>query len=58
MESVTRDRGPFEACAHCGARFRPETRYPVETRETSDGELELYSFCDQACRRDWLADRD
>lgn len=47
---------PFRECAHCGASFEPGVSYPVETCEGPDGQLELYSFCDEACRAAWAGD--
>lgn len=49
---------PFGTCAHCNTALEPGERYPVETRGEPDGELELYSFCDEACRRAWLTDHE
>lgn len=50
------DRHPFGACANCGSPFEPEVSYPVETLEGADGDLELYSFCDDDCRSAWEID--
>lgn len=44
---------PFGTCANCGDAFEPEVSYPVVTRDGGDGELELYSFCDEECMRAW-----
>lgn len=48
--------GPFDACAHCGRRFERDVTYPVETRRTPGGHLELYSFCGPACQDAWHGD--
>lgn len=43
----------LKACDHCGRRFEPDVRYPATTRESTDGTVELYSFCDDACQAAW-----
>lgn len=45
---------PFDTCASCERAFKSGVAYPVETRVRPDGELELYSFCDEECRQSWL----
>jgi hypothetical protein len=47
---------PFATCANCGDAFETDVSYPVVTRGGGDRELELYSFCDEECRRTWEAD--
>lgn len=46
---------PFAACANCGDAFEREVSYPVVTRANGNQTVELYSFCDAACRRAWEA---
>ncbi|MFB6166294.1 MAG: hypothetical protein ABEJ31_14130 [Haloarculaceae archaeon] len=48
--------GPFDACAHCGAPFQPEVRYPATLASGADDEVQLLSFCDATCRRAWEAE--
>lgn len=48
------DTDPFAACAHCGTAFQEDVSYPVATQQ-KDGELALFSFCDEACRAAWAA---
>lgn len=50
------DPSPFEACATCGSDFEVDVNYPVVVRENGDGELELYSFCDECCEAAWRAE--
>lgn len=50
------DDHPFGACAHCGDAFERDVSYPVATRGGGDQEIELYSFCDDACMQAWKAD--
>lgn len=47
------DLSPFGACANCGDPFEPDVSYPVVTGDGPDGEMELYSFCDEACQAAW-----
>lgn len=44
---------PFGACANCGESFEYNVSYPVYTQFEED-ELELYSFCDEACKTEWI----
>lgn len=53
-DRLTVDR-PFAACANCGDTFEREVSYPVVTRANGNQTVELYSFCDAACRRAWEA---
>ena len=46
---------PFEACAHCQTPFQQGVSYPVVTRQ-EEGEVTLYSFCDEECQAAWVAD--
>ncbi|MFC4357341.1 hypothetical protein ACFO0N_05180 [Halobium salinum] len=42
----------FTTCDHCDEPFEPGTSYPVVT-DHDDGDVELYSFCDESCRDEW-----
>lgn len=43
---------PFGACANCGKPFQLGVEYPVTT-SVQEGELEVYSFCDEDCMAEW-----
>lgn len=45
----------FDACAYCDSRFEMNVSYPVHT-EYEEGEIRLYSFCDDECMDRWLAE--
>lgn len=49
---------PFSRCASCGKTLALGVSYPVTTIFDDDGELELYSFCDGDCQREWNGDRE
>lgn len=53
MSSGETAQDVFDACAHCGAPFEREIRYPAQLTEGPDGESRLYSFCDAECQRAW-----
>lgn len=53
MEDSLPEEHPFVVCANCGDPFVPDVSYPVVTRGGGDRELELYSFCDEACMHAW-----
>ncbi|WP_327054000.1 DUF7576 family protein [Halomicrococcus gelatinilyticus] len=43
---------PFpERCDYCSAPFEEGIRYPTTT---VDGDLRIYTFCDETCKGDWL----
>lgn len=46
-------RMEFIACDYCDAPFEVDTRYPVTVREDADGNVQLYSFCDEECQKAW-----
>lgn len=56
MADIWTDDHPFGACANCGDGFEPDVSYPVETRRGGDDGFELYSFCDETCKRSWDAE--
>lgn len=45
----------FTICANCGTSFQLDVSYPVVTRR-EDGDVHVYSFCDDECRTAWAAD--
>lgn len=47
---------PFEECANCGASFESDVWYPVATRRDDDGDLRVYSFCNEECRGAWTSE--
>lgn len=47
------DQLEFVACDHCRSSFDIDVRYPVSAHEGPDGDLELYSFCDEDCQQAW-----
>lgn len=56
MTSEGADQNLFDTCAYCGDSFKPNVTYPVATRTNSDGDLEVYSFCDEDCKASWEAE--
>lgn len=40
-------------CANCGDRLELDEWCPVVTRTDGEGNLQLYSFCDEACMVAW-----
>lgn len=46
---------PFESCVHCELPFQRNVSYPAVTRQ-ENGDVDLYSFCDEECREAWAAD--
>lgn len=44
----------FETCANCGTPFQSDVTYPAVTRR-DDGDVNVYSFCDQECQAAWTA---
>lgn len=47
---------PFTRCGNCGKTLALGVSHPVTTRYDDDGELQLYSFCDGDCQREWNDD--
>lgn len=43
------------SCANCGDRLQLNEWCPVVTRTDGDGNLQLYSFCDEECMAAWEA---
>lgn len=48
-----RRENPFGVCASCGSTLFHGREYPVSTKLDDDGNLELYSFCDDECQSTW-----
>ncbi|WP_372910778.1 hypothetical protein [Salinigranum sp.] len=46
-----------EACDHCGTALEEEVRYPTATVSEDDGDVSIFTFCDEACKEGWLDDR-
>lgn len=46
---------PFESCANCETPFHQDVSYPAVTRQ-ENGDIDLYSFCDEECREASAAD--
>lgn len=40
-------------CANCGDRLELDEWCPVVTRTDDEGNLQLYSFCDEDCMVSW-----
>ena len=49
------DASGLDVCAACGQTLHDGEWHPVVTDRTADGELTLYSFCDDDCRSAWAA---
>lgn len=44
----------YEICAHCGDRLTLDEWPPIVVEaEDADGDISLYSFCDEECKRAW-----
>lgn len=43
----------FENCAHCGTELSVNEWHPTVTTTDEQGELEVYSFCDDECKEAW-----
>jgi len=43
-----------EGCDYCSAPFEEGIRYPTTTVDGEDGDLRIYTFCDETCKGDWL----
>jgi len=50
-ESVSRQ------CSHCGDDVPAEEWHPVATARDDDGDVEIYAFCNEACRSAWERER-
>jgi len=50
-ESVNRQ------CSHCGEDVPTEEWHPVATARDDDGDVDIYAFCDEACRSAWKRER-
>lgn len=48
------DGSPQTQCEYCGAQIETEDWYPITKRRGSDGSLQLFPFCDEACQTAWL----
>ncbi|WP_436911910.1 DUF7576 family protein [Halosimplex marinum] len=46
------EEGPFETCAHCGARLSGQRWFPATTR-VEGGSVSVVSFCDDGCLTAW-----
>lgn len=44
-------------CDHCGGPIDTDEWYPAATRR-DDGDVTVYSFCDEACRKRWKREAD
>lgn len=53
MAPDTNSRQQLTACDWCETAFELDVSYPVITCEDDCGDLQLYSFCDDTCRRSW-----
>ena len=50
-----RDDGQwFQRCADCESPLEANVSHPVYTERDQNGDLRLYSFCDEECKRRWL----
>lgn len=50
--------GGTRTCAYCGDHSELDEWQPVVTRTDDDGELQIYSFCDETCRAAWESAQD
>lgn len=54
----TAESDAFERCAQCRAPLPQETWCPTATERDQDGELAVYTFCDETCKAAWEDTRD
>lgn len=47
---------PPGRCDRCDNRIETGEWYPIAKERGADGDLRLYSFCSEGCKRTWLAD--
>lgn len=47
-----------DECDYCGTPFEIGVRYPAFTEDGPDGEFDIYTFCDDECKSEWLDERD
>lgn len=44
-------------CDHCGGPVATDEWYPAATRHDDDGNVEIYGFCDEECRKQWESEK-
>lgn len=54
VSSNDRRDTPVKVCEHCGSAIDTSDWFPVTHERDSDGSLQFYHFCDEACERSWL----
>lgn len=42
-----------EVCDYCGTPLEVEVRYPTSTVDSENGVLQIFTFCDEECKRTW-----
>jgi hypothetical protein len=47
-----------DRCDHCGRTFEPDVRYPTVTEDRPNGDLQIYTFCEESCKTAWLSARE
>lgn len=45
-------------CDYCDGPIATDEWHPVVTRRDDDGNVEIYAFCDESCRKRWERERD
>lgn len=46
----------LQTCANCGSSIIVGKKHPVYTDESVDGDVALYTFCNDGCKDAWLRD--
>jgi hypothetical protein len=42
-----------ERCDYCGTPLKMEVRYPTSTVNGENGVLQIFTFCNEECKRTW-----
>jgi hypothetical protein len=42
-------------CKHCGGRVETTEWYPIETVTVGDDDVELWHFCSEECRSEYVS---
>ena len=50
--------GMSQQCSYCGDDVPGEEWHPVTTVRDDDGDVEIHTFCSEACRAAWEDGRD
>lgn len=52
------EESPFPSeCDYCGTSLKEEVRYPTTTIDMEDGDIEIFTFCSEECKEQWLTEQ-